>query len=425
MDAYEVGLAVTGLVALGAAWLPAYTDRRAVSLPIVLLVAGAAAFALPLGLNAPNVIADAQAIERVTEFTVIVSIMATGLKIDRPFGWRTWSNTWRMLVIAMPITIALTAVAGATIGGLSAVSALLLGAVLAPTDPVLAGDVQVEGPGGDEDPDPLAEEEVRFVLTSEGGLNDALAFPFVYLAIRLAATDGDRWNALAVWFGWDLVGRVVLGVLGGYAIGRVMAVVAFRPPGKAAALSDTPQGFVAVAATLLAYGGTELIGGYGFLAVFVTAVVLRGSEPGHAFHGELHGFLEQLENFSVAALLLLLGGTLVTGVFGDLSLGGFVVAALLVLVVRPTAALAALWRSRTPHVERATIAFFGIRGFGSVYYLAYALTEHPFAGARRIWAIVACALCLSIVLHGVAVTPVMELARRRARRGGRRATVDR
>ena len=106
--------------------------------------------------------------------------MGAGLKLDRPVSWRGWESSWRLLGIAMPLTIAGIAFLGWTILGLGIGAALLLGAVLAPTDPVLASDIQV-GP-----PQSGKEDEVRFALTSEAGLNDGAAFPFVYLAIAIA-----------------------------------------------------------------------------------------------------------------------------------------------------------------------------------------------------------------------------------------------
>jgi NhaP-type Na+/H+ or K+/H+ antiporter len=135
-------LAVVGLAALIAAWVPAYTARRPLSLPVVLVAIGALLFLTPHDLLDPDPRDHIDFTERFTEFGVIVALMGAGLKIDRPFGWRTWSTTWRMLAIAMPVTIVLTAVLGSVIGALPAATALLLGAVLAPTDPVLASDVQ-------------------------------------------------------------------------------------------------------------------------------------------------------------------------------------------------------------------------------------------------------------------------------------------
>jgi NhaP-type Na+/H+ or K+/H+ antiporter len=420
-DAYELALTVGGLAALLAAWIPAYTARRPLSLPIVLVAVGALFFLVPVGYPAPDPTAHLGFIERASELVVIVALMGAGLKIDRPFKWRTWGSTWRMLGIAMPVTIALTALLGATVGGLAATSALLLGAVLAPTDPVLASDVQVGEPALGERANPEAEDDVRFTLTSEGGLNDALAFPFVYAAIAIADHGWSPSSWATTWLAWDLVGRILIALVVGWVVGRLLGVVAFRPPGRLSALAETPQGFVAIAVTLLAYGATELLQGYGFLAVFVAAVVLRGTERTHEFHSDLHGFAEQIENLLVVGLLFLFGGALVSGVFDELTLPGAIVALLVVFVVRPVSGLVALLRSKLTPAERVAISFFGIRGFGSVYYLAYGLSAAAFVGAGQLWAIVALTMLVSIAVHGVTATPAMAMVdrtygRRRRRR---------
>lgn len=413
-DVYEVGLAAGGFAALLAAWVPAYTKRRPLSLPLILVAIGAAFFLLPLGLPAPDPDRHLEIIERTTEFVVIVALMGAGLKIDRPLGWRTWASTWRMLGIAMPATIALTAVLGASVGGLTFASALLLGAVVAPTDPVLATDVQVGEPTTGSELAEAAEDDVRFTLTSEGGLNDALAFPFVYLAIATLEQDGPASTWLLTWIALDLVGRIAIALVVGWAVGRLIGTIAFRPPGRLSALARTPQGFVVIAATLMAYGTTELLQGYGFLAVFVSAVVLRRTEPAHELHGELHGFAEQTENLLVVGLLFLFGGSLASGTIADLSWTGAVVAVAVVLAVRPLSGALALARSSLGWRERSVIAFFGIRGVGSFYYLAYGLSAATFEGSRELWTIVSLVVVLSIAVHGVGATPVMA----RLDRGG-------
>jgi NhaP-type Na+/H+ or K+/H+ antiporter len=417
IDLYELVLTAGGFGALLAAWIPSYTSRRPLSLPIVLVVVGALLFLVPVGLPAPDPMEHLSVTERATELAVIVALMGAGLKIDRPFALRTWAPTWRMLGIAMPVTIALTAFLGVTAGGIAAASALLLGAVLAPTDPVLASDVQVGEPTLDAHDNPEPEDEVRFTLTSEGGLNDALAFPFVYAAIAVAE-HGSSPTGWATWVVWDLVGRILIALVVGWAVGRLLGVVAFRPPGRLSALAETPQGFVAIAVTLLAYGTTELLHGYGFLAVFVAAVVLRGTERTHEFHADLHSFAEQVENLLVVGLLLVFGGALVSGVLGALTWRGAAVALLVVFVVRPVAGLVALVGSKLSRGERVAIAFFGIRGFGSLYYLAYGLGAAAFADTDELWAIVALTMVVSIAVHGISATPAMMLVDRAAR-GGR------
>lgn len=427
VDRYELGIAVVGLSAVVAAWVPAYTARRPLSLPIVLVTIGVAFSLLPTGLPAADPRQHVEFVERFTELGVIVSLMGSGLKIDRPFAWRTWGTTWRMLGIAMPLSIALAAALSMPLLGLGAATALLLGAVLAPTDPVLASDVQVGEPTLEASVPVESEGDVRFTLTSEGGLNDALAFPFVYAAMRAASVDhvGD-W--IAVWLAWDVVGRIVVGLACGWVVGRLLGVVAFRPPGRLSALAETPQGFVAVAVTLLAYGATELLHGYGFLAVFVAAVVLRGSERHHEFHAALHGFSEQIENLLVVGLLLLFGSALTSGALEAVGWADLAFALALVFVIRPAAGAMALVGTPLSRIERRAIAFFGIRGFGSIYYLAYALSARDFPEHDRLWGTVFVVLTLSIAAHGVTATATMDrvdqAARRRLARRPRRARLS-
>lgn len=421
VERYEALLAVLGLAALLAAWVPAYTDRRPVSLPIVLLAIGFGLSLVPLDAPSADPRRHLELVERGTELGVIVSLTGCGLKIDRPFSWSTWSGTWRMLGIAMPITIALIALTGAGIAALPLASAALLGAALAPTDPVLASDVQVGEPTlEDQGEIDEAEGDVRFVLTSEGGLNDALAFPFVYGAMRLVDREGSWVEPITTWLAWDVVGRVAIGIAGGLAVGALIGRIAFRPPGRLQPLADSAQGFVALAVTLLAYGCTEAMQGYGFLAVFVAAVTLRSFERHHEFHAALHGFSEQFENVLVVGLLLLLGASLTAGPLGALDWRVAIVAVTVVFVIRPLAGLIALVGTPLSSAERRALAFFGVRGFGSIYYLAYALSAKPFADQDALWSITLCVLVVSILSHGIAASPAMSVVDRAAQRRRRR-----
>ena len=175
MSTHILLLLLAGLALLGTFLLPGLLRNRLVSLPIIYVSFGFAVFSLPLDLpliNPEDAVFDRQIMEYITEFIVIVSLAATGIKIDREFGLKSWASTWLLLGIAMPLTIAGVAFLGWWWIGLTPAAAILLGAVLAPTDPVLAASVQV-GPPDEQ----LPEDDVRFSLTSEAGLNDGLAFP--------------------------------------------------------------------------------------------------------------------------------------------------------------------------------------------------------------------------------------------------------
>ena len=397
MDTYELLLAILGLAVLASAVLPRLVHGRPISVPIIYMAAGMALFALPLGLEAPlpgtGSDTDTNWAERLTEFVVIVSLMGAGLKLRRPVGWKTWGTTWRLLAITMPLTIAGIALLGGLGAGLPLAAALLLGAVLAPTDPVLASDVQVEGIQGPDEDD--ADDEVRFALTSEAGLNDALAFPFTNLAIAVAA--GGSW--VTGWVVGDVVVPLTVGLVVGVVLGRLIARLAFGR-GSSLALARTGQGFVSVGATLLVYGVAELAHGYGFLAVFVAAVTIRHYELDHEYHEVLHDFAETLERLASIAFLLLLGGSAVDGALAALTPAGVAVAVAAIVVVRPLAGWLGMVGSPTDRPTRAAIAFFGIRGMGTVYYLAHAVNEEAFPEARAVWSIAILTIMLSIMIHG-------------------------
>jgi NhaP-type Na+/H+ or K+/H+ antiporter len=410
LEPYILVLAGLGVLILLTAWLPMLLKEAPLSLPIVCVIVGAAIFGLlPIPGLPPDPVENRALAERLTELVVVISLMGAGLKIDRPFALRSWTITWRLLGPGMLLTIALLAIAAHLLLGLGAAAAVLLAACLAPTDPVLASDIQVGPPRSGE------EDEVRFALTSEAGLNDGLAFPFVLLAVMLAGGDrgGEGWWG---WFTYAVVWKIVAGTVVGYLLGRGLAWAMFHMPNRAK-LSRTGAGFVALGITLLVYGATELIGGYGFFAVFVAALGLRASEPGHEYHRKLHDFAEELERLLMMALLVLLGGAVAAGGLlreADARVVAF--AAVAIFVVRPLAGWIGLWGTGRPPEERATIAFFGIRGLGSFYYLAFALGHAEFQGAGTLWATVTTVVLISVFLHGTTVTPAMATLDRR--RGG-------
>lgn len=403
MDPYIVVLTGFGAVVLLTAWLPMVLKEMPLSLPIVCVGLGAALFAFPdVPGTPPNAKDHITIIERLTEFVVIISLMGAGLKLDRPFAWRHWIVTWRLLGIAMPITIVALAALGHWLLGLGLATALLLAASLAPTDPVLASDVQVGGPGEG------GEDEMRFALTSEAGLNDGLAFPFVYLAIALAgaASLGDA--KLGEWFTVYVVWKVAAGVAVGYVVGYALGWLTFRLPNRAR-LSRTGDGFVALGVTCLAYGLTELAYGYGFLAVFVAALALRRVERGHDYHQRLHEFAEEVERLLMMVLLVMFGAAITGGgLLKALTWEAAAFALLTLFLVRPVAALIGLRGYPGDPRERGVIAFFGIRGLGTFYYMAYALGKEGFEQQDLLLATVGLTVLISIVLHGVTVTPIMR-----------------
>lgn len=417
MDPYILLLIGGGVLILLVAWLPMVLKALPLSLPMVCVALGVMLFLVLPGTE-PLPWRFPQATERLTEIIVIVSLMGSGLKLDRRLGWRSWNMTWRLLGIAMPLSILGIALIGHAWLGLGIAASLLLGAVLAPTDPVLASDVQV-GP-----PDEGVEDEVRFALTSEAGLNDGLAFPFVNLAIVLFAVlsldsaPGPGWAA--EWLAVDVLWKLLAGTALGWATGFALGWLLFRLPNWSR-ISRTGDGFVALGATLVAYGVAEAAHGYGFVAVFVAALALRDAERRHDFHEHMHEFAEQTERLLMMGLLVLFGGALAGGLLDALTPAGALAGLAFLFLVRPAAGLLGLAGAPHPLRERAAIAFFGIRGLGSIYYLAYAANRTAVPEAEALWAVVGFTVVVSIMLHGVTVTPAMRwLDRRRAQARGRR-----
>ena len=155
-------------------------------------------------------------------------------------------------------------------------------------------------------------------------------------------------------------------------------------------------------------GLTEIIHSYGFLSVFVTALAFRHSHRAHDFHREMHDVTEQIERLAMMALLLLFGGALVSGLLQPLRAIDVVAALVILLIIRPATGLVALAGLKAPWSEKLTLAVFGIRGVGSFYYLAYGLNHMPVEPGERLWAIVGLVVLLSVLMHGVTVTPIMR-----------------
>ncbi|MCA1975137.1 MAG: cation:proton antiporter, partial [Caenispirillum sp.] len=255
------------------------------------------------------------------------------------------------------------------------------------------------GPGGG----------VRFALTSEAGLNDGLAFPFTWLAIGLALNGGMGGPWTWDWLLMDVVWRLAAGAGIGYGVGRLLGWLVFGRDDRAV-LSATRDGFVAVGVTFISYAAAELVHGYGFIAVFVAAVVLRRAERDHEgdYVVHLHHFIEQIERLLMMVLLVLFGGSVVGGLLDALTWTGAAAALLLVFLVRPLAGMVALVPTRQYRREAMVTAFFGIRGVGSFYYLAFAAGHAEFPELAAVWSVVGFTVLLSVVVHGIASTPVMR-----------------
>lgn len=411
---YEIFLAMLGFGVLAAAVVPALARRlswpRLLSLPIACLFGGTVVGLLFDGIARIEPIGWGVLIQRVTEIAVILSLTGGGLKLDRPIGWRSWASTWRLLALTMPLCILGLAAAGWGLLGLPIATALLLGAVMAPTDPVLAASVQVGPPGEAE------EAETRFALTAEAGLNDGLAFPFVFLAIavtadRMAETGrpGDEGSfdppVLWDWLAVDVFWKIAAGLIMGWAIGQLLAWMVFR----LAPRRGVSDAFLALGLTLFTYGVTETVHGYGFIAVFIAALTFRRFERDHVFHSDLHHFIEQTEMIFLIGVVFVTGIAIGQGILAPLTWMGWLVAGLFLVLIRPLAGWVSLAGLGLGRAERFAISVLGIRGVGSMYYLAYGLNHAPYSieSGQQLWAMVALIVAISVVVHGIGAPRLM------------------
>ena len=342
---------------------------------------------------------DAEVVERLAEFALIVALFSTGLKLDRRLSWREWGSVVRLLGIVMPLTIAAIALFGNLAMGLPVAVAIVLGAALAPTDPVLAGDVGV-GPPGEED-----EREPHFAVTAEAGLNDGLAFPFVNLGLFLAV-GGRESGWVAEWLLADVLYAVAVGLALGAIGGWLLAAAVLRLRARRLLARDF-DGWVAVGAVLVLYGAVELAGGYGFLAAFAGGLAFRRYARDHEVNERVHPGAEVVEKSSELAAILLLGSMVTVAGWAEAGWAGAALAPLLLLAIRPLAVFVGFVGSRVEPRERAFLAWFGVRGVGSLYYAAAAIATGLLTvqeAQTLFWAIAVCVVA-SIVVHGITGSP--------------------
>ena len=408
IENYNLFLLICGIAFLLGALFPVVFKRTSISLPMLQV-----SFGLMMGywwtsLSFLDPINNGVIIEKLTEIVILVSLVGAGIKIDTDFSWQLWRPTVRLLLITMPIGIFAMAALGYYAFGLSLGAAILLGAVLAPTDPVLASSIQV-GP-----PNTGREDTPRFTLTSEAGLNDGLAFPFVYLAIKIAEAfnEGKSFTSemLWSWFTHDVLWKIGAGVLVGVLVGKAMAKVVFSKHTRETTIS---QGYVVIALTLVAYGVAEYVHSYGFIAVFVAAFAFRRSECEHTYHQKLHDFAEQSEGLLMSLVLVIFGMFLGQGLQSGVELTWrvYIVSFTFLLLIRPIGGFIALSGLNMPRTEKYAISALGIRGIGTLYYLSYALNKDFFAedDALKLWIVCSIVILTSIFIHGLSATRLLKM----------------
>ncbi|SNT69534.1 cation:proton antiporter [Psychrobacter sp. LV10R520-6] len=410
---YNLFLLICGIAFLFGALFPIVFKRAPISLPMLQVTLGIIVGYFWITLTFLDPLKNGMIIEKLTEIVVLVSLVGAGIKIDTPLSWRLWRPTVRLLLITMPIGIFAMAFLGYYAFGLSMGAAILLGAVLAPTDPVLASSIQV-GP-----PNTGSEDTPRFTLTSEAGLNDGLAFPFVYLAIKIAEaySEGKRFDGemLWSWFTHDVLWKIGAGVVAGIIVGKILAKIVFSKHTNETTIS---QGYVVIALTFLAYGLAELVHSYGFIAVFVAAFTFRRSECEHTYHQKLHDFAEQSEGLLMSLVLvtfgMFIGQGLQSGV--ELTWRVYIISFTFLLLIRPVGGIFALSGLNMHHTEKYAISALGIRGIGTLYYLSYALNQGFFGeeDAIKLWVVCSIVILASIFVHGLSAPWLLKMTPKKA-----------
>lgn len=366
-------------------------------------------------------------LEALTEVAVLISLFSAGVKMPVPVKMLRWGPPLRLAWISMTLTVALVAAFGYYVLDLPLGAGVLLGAILAPTDPVLATDVQSRH-HGDRD-------QLRFTLTSEAGMNDGTAFPFVMLGLGLLGLHelgeyGVRWVLVDVL--WATSAAVVIGIVFGAGLARLSWELRSREP-KHEVLDD----LVGLGLIAVGYGISASVSAWGFLTVFCIGVALRQTElklagrtktkgaPARAEDPDVQAFApvdeadappiisteslifeEHLERLSELLLILLLGGMMFMDYWSWRTVG---LALFLFLIARPVSVLLSLIGSGAPRSLQGMTAWFGVRGIGSIYYLMYAIQHGlPTALAADMIQLTLIVITLSILLHGISVKPMMS-----------------
>lgn len=394
---YPVALAVVGLCVIAGAVTTA--RPRGLLLPpsvLYVTVGGLVAVALAvLDVTPLDPEGDHLLLERLCELALVVAVFSAGLTIEREVSRRSWTAITMLLTVVMPLTILAIAAFGVWAMGLSFGAALLLGAVLAPTDPVLAGNVGLTAPGGEVLGEP------RLSLHTEAGFNDGLASPFVVLGLYVAGRGGTAW--LPTWTLADLLYGAGF-ALGLGAVAGVGAARALTAEGRT--LGGSLQSAAIVGFALALYGLTEALGAYGLLAVFASGFTFRRYEFDHEVHHAAHAGTEAVGKSMELVVLLMLGSVLTWTGLGAPGLSGWLLVPLLLLVIRPALVLATVGGWAMGARSALFLGFFGVRGVAAVFYAMVVVQAHVLSAHEQrvvVWTTVVCVVG-SVLVHGLSAT---------------------
>jgi NhaP-type Na+/H+ or K+/H+ antiporter len=403
-DLYDLGLLGLGLALFVAVGALSHQHERAFSAAVFYIALGAVgAVALwLLDVRPFDPVRDHALVERLTELALILAVFAAGLTVEREIRRRSVISISILLLVVMPLTIALIALFGRIAMGLSLGAAVVLGAVLAPTDPVLAGDVGLGPPGV------TPQGEPRLSLHTEAGINDGLASPFVLLGLLIGSQGGGSW--IGEWLWADLLYAVGVAVAVGAAMGAGGAWLVTRARARGL-IRRTLDGFAALALVLVVYGTSELLGSYGLLALFVAGFMFRRYAFEHEVHHGVHRGADTAGTFLELLVLLLVGSMLTLEGLRTPGVAGWLLAPLLIMVIRPALVMATSGMGLASVGERVFLAFFGVRGVAALFYAAVVAESGAISATETqtvVWTAIVCVI-VSIVIHGTSSTALTRL----------------
>ena len=382
------------------AYLPTASRKIKIGYTIPLLILGVVLFLLDAPLPWPDPLWPVKETKIFTEIIVIISLMTAGLKIGCTYSLKDWKKPLLLIGATMPLFMATIFLISYYVLHISGSLSLLLAAVLAPTDPVLASELQLK------DHDQIKGEKagLRFTLTAEAGINDGLAFPFVYLAIlwskQTAFAQIDVWEWISYYVFYKIILGIVVGVLIGYLFS--LSLKYFEKARK----KNILNGFTGLALTLFSYAICELLNGYGFVAVFLCGIFAqyynRKEKPSeeHPKNTIIH-FVEEIEKLLMVLWTIFFGGSIVAGILTFTDWRGILFSLSLVVLWRPIFGFLAMFFTNLKTKKKLAIGFFGIRGIGSIFYLSYAIAEGAFEDYQVLYGIVAYTIFFSIIFHGL------------------------
>jgi sodium/hydrogen antiporter len=405
MQPYFVSIAYLGFALTVVAFLPIYTKKLKITYIIPLLCLGIALYFLNAPLPWPDPLYNLNYGKVITEVIVIISLMTAGLKIGTHYKWSEWKRPLLLIVVTAPLFMVLVFVIGYYFLGLNGPVSLLLATVLAPTDPVLASEMQLK----EQQHENTKETGMQFTLTAEAGINDGLAFPFVFMAILWSKSTSfvavDWMYFFSYYMLYKIAGAIVLGACIGYISSKL---IAFHKREKKKYILN---GFIAIALTFFSYGIAEVLNTYGFICVFVTGIFVQHHRPKDeekAVDDFMVPFVEEIEKLLVVLWTIFFGGALCSGILSYTNFDGILVSLVIVLVLRPVFGYLAMLPTKYSKAKKWAIGFFGIKGIGSVFYLSYGLLHGNFSEYEELYGLVSYVILFSIIIHGLTSARVLN-----------------